>query len=201
MSNLIILWKLTNDAFSHNTVIQFFYQEELFVGKTRWWVHKKNLLQQSTPHITHEVNTTSFTKFISERAYDTLSLFTLFSSLSTSRKRSFSLRRTFVKTLCTRRGPRSRRLFRPYPSRSCSDETSRSFFSPLFVYRLEVERNGFSIWFSRRWMERWVSKRRRRRMADRSTRLSLIAPDSVLAWCATFPCSCATAGRVLTTTL
>ena len=164
---------------------------------------RKKFIQQSTPHIKHEVKTTSkCTKFISERAYDTLSLkFTLFSSLSTSRKRSFSLRRTFVKTLCTRRGPRSRRLFRPYPSRSCSDETSRSFFSPLFVYRLEVERNGFSIWFSRRWMERWVSKRRRRRMADRSTRLSLIAPGSVLAWCATFPCLFATAGRVLTTTL
>ena len=139
--------------------------------------------------------------FLSYSFLNTLSLFILFSSFSTSQKCSFSPRRTFVKTLCTRRGPRSRRLFRPYPSRSCSDETSRSFFSPLFVYRLEVERNGFSIWFSRRWMERWVSKRRRRRMADRSTRLSLIAPGSVLAWCATFPCSCATAGRVLTTTL
>ena len=129
----------------------------MFVGKTNdddeLVVHKKIVFNKVPfSHIKHEVKTTSkCTKFISERAYDTLSLkFTLFSSLSTSRKRSFSLRRTFVKTLCTRRGPRSRRLFRPYPSRSCSDETSRSFFSPLFVYRLEVERNGFSIWFSRR---------------------------------------------------
>ena len=128
----------------------------MFVGKTNddeRVVHKKIVFNKVPfSHIKHEVKTTSkCTKFISERAYDTLSLkFTLFSSLSTSRKRSFSPRRTFVKTLCTRRGPRSRRLFRPYPSRSCSDETSRSFFSPLFVYRLEVERNGFSIWFSRR---------------------------------------------------
>ena len=75
--------------------------------------------------------------------------FTRRSFFSTSRKRSFSPRRISLRRLCTRRDPTSRRRVLPCQNRSCLDETFRSFFSPLFVCRLEVERTGFSIWFSR----------------------------------------------------
>ena len=96
-------------------------------------------------HITTNNEKKKYTKQANE-----LLFFTRRSFFSTSRKRSFSPRRISLRRLCTRRDPTSRRRVLPCQNRSCLDETFRSFFSPLFVCRLKVERTGFSIWFSRR---------------------------------------------------